>query len=209
MATVISPPEERIILHDVTWETYEQLLANYENSSGPRFAYDRGVLEIMSPSSEHEELNDLFKLLIYIVAEEWDVEIRGFGATTFRREDLARGSEPDSCFYVQHVEAIRGVSKLDLAVHPPPDLVIEIDVTHPSLDKFPIYAQLGIPEFWLHEEGALKIFKLEGGEYVETDRSIALPRLTRRQISFFLSAAKTQKRPAWQRAVREWARLAE
>jgi Uma2 family endonuclease len=209
MATVISPPEERILLHDVTWKTYEQLLANYENSSSPRFTYDQGVLEIMSPSSGHEELNDLFKLLIYILAEEWDVEVRDFGATTFRREDLARGSEPDSCFYIQNVEAIRGVAKLDLADNPPPDLVIEIDITHPSIDKFPIYAQMGISEFWLYEEQTLKIFKLEDGEYVEVDRSVALPRLSRGQISFFLNAGRTQRRPAWQRAVREWARLPE
>lgn len=206
MATVISPPEERILLHDVTWETYGQLLANYEDRSGPRFNYDRGVLEIMSPSSEHEEINDVFKLLVNALAEEWGIEIRGFGSTTFRREDLAKGFEPDSCFYVQHVGGIRGVSRLDLAVHPPPDLVVEIDVTHPSLDKMPIYAAAGVPEVWRYEGRSLRILRLEGGGYVEADASDAFPRLTGEVLARFVEESRTMTRLEWLRRVRAWAR---
>lgn len=206
MATVISPPEERILLHDVTWETYEQLLANYEDRSGPRFNYDRGVLEIMSPSSEHEEINDVFKLLVNALAEEWAIEIRGFGSTTFRREDLAKGFEPDSCFYVRNVGGIRGVSRLDLAVHPPPDLVVEIDVTHPSLDKMPIYAAAGVPEVWRYEGRALRILRLEGGGYAEALASDAFPRLTAEVLARFVEESRTMTRLEWLRRVRAWAR---
>lgn len=206
MATVISPPEERILLHDVTWETYEQLLANYEDRSSPRFNYDRGVLEIMSPSSEHEEINDVFKLLVNALAEEWGVEARGFGSTTFRREDLSKGFEPDSCFYIQNVESIRGVRRLDLAVHPPPDLVVEIDVTHPSLDKFPVYAAAGVPEVWRYDGRALKILRLEGGGYAEAHESAALPRLTNEVLARFIEESRTMSRLEWLRRVRTWAR---
>jgi Uma2 family endonuclease len=148
MATVLSPPEERTILHDVSWETYESLLADHLDRSAPRFTYDQGVLEIMSPSSEHEEISDLIKQMVYTLAGEMNLDIRGFGSTTFRREDIKRGFEPDACFYIQSVDRIKGVTKLDLATQPPPDLVVEIDITHPSLDKFPIYAQVGVPEVW-------------------------------------------------------------
>jgi len=206
MATVISPPEERILLRDVTWETYEQLLANYADKSSPRFTYDRGVLEIMSPSSEHEELNDVFKLLVNALAEEWGVEARGFGSTTFRREDISRGFEPDSCFYIQSVESIRGVTRLELAVHPPPDLVIEIDITHPSLDKFPVYAVAGVPEVWHYDGQALKILRLEGGDYVEADESSALPRLTSETLTHFIEESATMSRLDWLRRMRAWAR---
>ena len=206
MATVISPPEERILLHDVTWETYEQLLANYENSSGPRFTYDRGVLEIMSPSSEHEELNDVFKLLVNALAEEWGIEARGFGSTTFRREDISRGFEPDSCFYIQSVGSIKGATRLDLAVHPPPDLLIEIDITHPSLDKFPLYAAAGVPEVWHYDGRALKILRLEGDDYVETRESAAFNRLTDDVLTRFIEESRTMSRLDWLRRVRAWAR---
>jgi Uma2 family endonuclease len=109
MATVLSLPEQRIILRNVSWATYERLLAENADSNTPPFPYDRGVLEIMSPSAEHEELSHVLTLLVNVVAEELDVDIRGFGSTTFRREDFARGFEPDSCFYIQSVERISGI----------------------------------------------------------------------------------------------------
>jgi Uma2 family endonuclease len=76
MATVLSLPEQRIILHNVSWETYEHLLAENADSNNPRFTYDRGVLGIMSPSAEHEELSHVLTLLVHVVAEELDVAIR-------------------------------------------------------------------------------------------------------------------------------------
>jgi Uma2 family endonuclease len=204
--TFISPPDERILLHDVTWETYGQLLANYEDRVSPRFNYDRGVLEIMSPSSEHEELNDTLKVLVNALAEEWGIEIRGFGSTTFRREDLGRGFEPDSSFYVQNVGEIRGVTRLDLADHPPPDLIIEIDVTHPSLDKLPIYAAAGVPEVWLYAGGTVQILWIGGSDYIEAEASAAFPRLTAEVLVRFIEEGRTMTRLEWLRRVRAWAR---
>ena len=206
MATVLNPPEERITLPDVSWETYEQLLANYENSANPRFAYDQGRLEIMILSAKHEELNRTIALLVEIVAEEFSIDIRNLGSTTFKREDLARGFEPDSCFYIQNVKRIRGKEEIDLAVDPPPDLVIEIDITSPSLSKFPIYAGIGVPEIWRSDGQALTIFKLIDGVYVEAESSTALPPLTGSVISHFIEESKALERPHWLSRVREWAR---
>jgi Uma2 family endonuclease len=111
MATVLGPPDQRIVLRNVSWETYERLLAEHAGSSNPRFTYDRGVLEIVNPSAEHEELSHVLTLLVNVVAEELDIDIRDSGSTTFRREDLARGFEPDSCFYIQSVERISARSR--------------------------------------------------------------------------------------------------
>ena len=206
MATVLNPPEERITLPDVSWETYEQLLANYENSANPRFAYDRGRLEIMILSAKHEELNRTIALLVEIVAEEFSIDIRNLGSTTFKRQDLARGFEPDSCFYIQNVKRIRGKEEIDLTVDPPPDLVIEIDITSPSLSKFPIYSGIGVPEIWRSDGQALTIFKLIDGVYVEAESSTALPPLTGSVISHFIEESKTLERPRWLCRVRQWAR---
>jgi Uma2 family endonuclease len=160
----------------------------------------------MSPSSEHEELNDVFKLLVNALAEEWGIETRGFGSTTFRREDISRGFEPDSCFYIQNVGSIKGVTRLDLAVHPPPDLLVEIDITHPSLDKFPLYAAAGVPEVWHYDGRALKILRLEGSGYVETRESAAFTRLTDEVLTRFIEESGTMSRLDWLRRVRAWAR---
>jgi Uma2 family endonuclease/predicted HTH domain antitoxin len=204
MATVLSPPEQRIILRHISWETYERLLAENADSSTPRFTYDRGVLEIMSPSAEHEELSHVLTLLVNVVAEELDIDIRGFGSTTFRSEDLARGFAPDSCFYMQSVERISGKTTLALAVDPPPDLVVEIDLTSSSLDKFPIYAHTGVPEIWRYDGTALRIFHLENAVYVEREESTVLPILTSHKLSQFVADSKSHKRPSWLRRVRHW-----
>jgi Uma2 family endonuclease len=206
MATVLSPPEQRIILRNVSWETYKRLLADNADSSNPRFTYDRGVLEIMSPSAEHEEFSHVLTLLVNVVAEELDIDIRGFGSTTFRREDVARGFEPDSCFYIQSVERISGRTKLDLTIDPPPDLVIEIDLTSLSLDKFPMYAQVGVPEIWRYDGTELRIFHLENAAYVEREASAALPSLTSRVLTQFVADSKSLRRTAWLRCVRAWVR---
>jgi Uma2 family endonuclease len=110
----------------VSWTTYEQLLADLASQSSTRLTYDRGILEIMSPLPEHEEGNRTIALLVEVLAEAMGIDVRNFGSTTFRREDLARGFEPDSCFYIQHEADISGKSAIDLTADPPPDLVVVI-----------------------------------------------------------------------------------
>jgi Uma2 family endonuclease len=166
--------EEKVILHGVSWETYASLLADHLDRSSPRFAYDRGELEISSPSTEHEEPNRLIAQIVEVVAEEIGLDIRNLGSMTFKREDLERGFEPDSCFYVQNEERIRGKRRVEAGVDPPPDLIVEIDVTSPSLYRFPIYAAFGVPEIWRYDGHRLAISTLATGKYVEVPNSVAL-----------------------------------
>jgi hypothetical protein len=114
MSIVLSPPEARVILHNISWSLYEQLLTAHEDKSSPHFVYDRGELEITVPSYEHEELNRLIDDFLVVITIEWDIEYCNAGSTTFKREDLERGFEPDSCLYVQHAEQIAGKKRLDL-----------------------------------------------------------------------------------------------
>lgn len=202
MATVKSPPEQRLILSNVSWETYESLLADHPDSSAPRFTFDRGVLEIVSPSPEHEKVNRRMAQLVTILAEEMDLESEDLGSTTFRRRDLQRGFEPDSCFYFENEERIRGKTEIDLLVDPPPDLVIEIDITSTLLNKFPIYARLGVPEIWHYDGERVAIFRLEGGVYAEAAESTALPSLTSEVLSRFVKEGLALGRKVWMREVR-------
>ena len=195
-----------MILHNVSWETYESLLADHTNSSAPRFTYDRGELEIMSPSPEHEAYNRSIALLVEVLAEEMDIDVYDLGSTTFRREDLERGFEPDSCFYIRNEESVRGKSRIDLTVDPPPDLVIEIDITSPSLDKLPIYARMGVPEVWRYGGEKLEILRRENEGYALSAESGVLPHLTTTILSRFVEESKSTKRTAWLKKVRGWAR---
>jgi Uma2 family endonuclease len=117
------------------------------------------------------------------------------------------GVEPDNCFYIQHEAAVRGRLDLDLSQgDPPPDLALEIDITSKSLDRFPIYARLEVPELWCHNEGELKIYHLREGEYVEADMSLALPRLPIQELPQLITTYRSAGRRAIRRAIREWGR---
>jgi len=101
-------------LHGVSWATYERLLADFQDSHAAHFAYDEGRLEIMVLSAEHEEYKDMSILLVNVLAEEMDIDVRSFGSTTFQRADLERGFEPDGCFYIQHEAQVQGKIRIPL-----------------------------------------------------------------------------------------------
>ena len=204
--TTIAPPEQRVILENVSWETYERLLAESIDSVGTRFTYDEGALEIMVVSIGHENPNRTLAQLVEIVAEETDRDLHRAGSTTFKRKDLAKGFEPDSCFYIGHAEQTRGKEELDLVTDPPPDLVIEVDITRSSLNRFPIFAALGVAEVWRFDGARVTMYRLEGGRYFETETSLTLPPLTASQSTVFLDESRREKSTVWVRHVREWVR---
>lgn len=204
-------PEQRMLLRHVRWETYERLLKDFENSSSPHLNYDRGTLEIMRPLPEHERRNRAIASLVEVLAEEWGIETLNLGSTTFRRKDILRGFEPDSCFYIQNVARVRTHGgSFDLDANPPPDLVIEIDLTHPSLDTFPIYAPVGVPEIWRDAGDTITIFERNtaaiGEEYLLRAESPSFPGLTASVLTEFIASSQTLGRLAWLRSVRAWAR---
>ena len=196
-----------VILDRVSWETYERLLRENGDNRNTHFTYDQGMLEIMVLSAEHENYKDIIFLLINAIAEELGIDVVSFGSTTFKRKDLARGFEPDACFYIQHEAQMRGKKSINLNRDPAPDLVIEIDITHPSLDKFPIFAALGVTEVWRYDGERVGIFLLQAGQYVEQAESVMLPQVTGKLVLEWIDASQQMKRTAWLRLLREWARL--
>jgi len=197
MPMVASPPEQRVVLNNVSWETYERLLEEHLDCSAPRFTYDQGVLEIMSPSAEHEWYNQLVSDLVKLLARELRIDILSLGSTTFRRVSAKQGFEPDSCFYVTHVRAVRGNARVDLAVDPPPDIVVEVAVTHPSVSKFPLCAAFGVPEIWTYDGSRFAIYQLRGAEYTESSASGVLKGLNAKQLGEFLELGKALDSLAW------------
>jgi Uma2 family endonuclease len=210
MATVVDSPHEvegRVVLHNISWKTYEQIMVAIGDCSAPRLTYDEGELEIMSPSPEHEEINRAIDKLVSFVAFELEVEARDLGSTTFKLELLKRGFEPDSCFYVQNEPLIRDKDRLDLAVDPPPDLVIEIDITSSSTRKRAIFARFGVPEVWRYDGRQVEIFKLVGSDYIKLETSVVLPFFTAEVLTRFVAESRTLSRLEWMKSVRDWARL--
>lgn len=199
-------PPDRVILHGVSWRTYESLLADYPDCPAPRFAYDRGTLEIVvTTSGEHETTKRTLELVIDLVAAGLGLDVLPVGEMTYRREDLQRGFEPDSSYYIQRAPLLRG-RRIDPAVDPPPDLIIEIDVTSDSLRKFPLYAGLGVPEVWRFDGERVAIHVLLAGAYEESSSSVALPALSSEALNRFLADGRTLPHPVWLQSVLAWAR---
>lgn len=200
------PAEARVVLRNISWETYERMLEDLTDCSAPRLTYDRGDLEIMSPQARHEVINETIKLFLSLVSEELEIEIRGLGSTTFKRADAERGFEADSCFYLQNEALIRGKDRLDLPIDPPPDLVFEVDITSSSLDKDSIFAQLGVPEVWRYDGRKLAILVLSEDVYERAPASSALPFITADAVTNFIDAGNKLSRLEWGKSVRVWLR---
>ncbi|ETX05975.1 MAG: hypothetical protein ETSY2_19840 [Candidatus Entotheonella gemina] len=174
MTTLAAPVTQRMILRGIRWHTYRQLAADL-GEAPVRLAYDRGTLEVMTPSFEHERINRLLSDMVQAIAFGKDLPIEHAGSTDFNREDVDRGFQPDSCFYFgDRVNAIQGKQRLGVSIDPPPDLVLEIDVTNRSLNKLPLYAAIGVPEVWRFDGGDLVVYCLRDGVYEVSDASDVL-----------------------------------
>jgi Uma2 family endonuclease len=197
-----APPTDRVIIPNISWATYESLLKDLENQSSPRLAYDQGVLEIMTVSFGHEAPNEILADIVKIALEELDIDFVSAGSTTFKRESLKRGFEPAASFYIRNAARIRGKKQLDMEFDPPPELILEVDVTNDSMNKFPIYASIGVSEVWRYNTG-LEIRVLEKTGYVRRTTSQTIPVLNEQLISELLASSTTTARPAWSREVRK------
>src|SRR5882724_10633364 len=198
MTATLTPPEQvtqKVILDNISWETYQRLMEERGERPKPRYAYDRGRLEIMVSSYEHENLKHVIATLVELLAGELEMDIEAAASTTFQREDLAQGFEPDASFYIQHAARIRGQKQIDLDTDPPPELVIEIDISHPSLNKFPIFAGLGISEVWRYHKHALSIFRLQGESYQAQEASDRFPGVTGADLTRLIADSQQMKRP--------------
>lgn len=171
MVTTAATSSQRVILPNISWQTFETILAEMGDNRATRLAYDHGTLEIMTPLMPHEHNNRLLEHLVFALAEELNLNLKSTGSVTCKRPDLLRGVEPDSSFYIQNEPLMRHQQNLDLTQDPPPDLVIEVDYTSASVDRMPIYLALGIVEVWRYEEPVMQIYQLREGVYVPCDLS--------------------------------------
>lgn len=199
------PPGQRVLLHDVDWQEFGLILAELGEHRAAKIAYDDGTLEIMTPLPEHEYDKEIVGDLVKALLEELDIELITLGSTTFKNQAMAKGIEPDQCFYIQHEAAIRGKKRLDLTVDPPFDLALEIDIT--SRTHSSTYQALQVPELWRFEQGKLQVNLLLAGKYVESKTSKIFSRMPLPQvIPQYLVQSRTEGRNATIKVFRQWVR---
>ncbi|MEO0395689.1 MAG: Uma2 family endonuclease [Cyanobacteria bacterium P01_A01_bin.137] len=181
-----APGENRVALHGLDWMAYQQMKALLNERTRARLTYDRGKLEITMPSEPHEFYARLIERFIVILVVELGLRVKTMGSTTLDREDLDRGAEPDNGYYIQNQPQVAGRA-VDLAVDPPPDLVVEVDISHTDIDKNALYASMGVPEFWRFNGNVWRIYQLQTGEYVELESSPTFPMVEKERLYQFLA----------------------
>lgn len=185
-SVLVDLPEKRVTLHSVSWAAYEAILAALGEGRSTRLSYYKGVLEIMAPLEAHDNPKEVMGDFIKILVDEGDFAgIKSMGSTTLNDPQLRIGAEPDQGYYIANEPQVRGKT-VDLQTDPPPDLVLEIDITHTDINKNALYAEMGVPEFWRYNGRILTIYCLRNGGYEEVAVSPTFPYMTKERLYEFL-----------------------
>ena len=194
-----------VILPNISWQTYRAMLTDMGDHRAMRLSYNQGNLTLKIPSKLHEIINRLLARIVTTLTEELGLDVVNVGSTTLEREDLAKGAEPDTGFYIQNASALEGLDP-DIPDNLPPDLVIEVDITSPSTRRLEIYQALGIAEVWRYtKREGLTIFQLQNDGYRETDNSLVFASVTAVRLNDFLTQRQSQTENQVIRSVRSWA----
>ncbi|MBW4580139.1 MAG: Uma2 family endonuclease [Tildeniella nuda ZEHNDER 1965/U140] len=197
------PPGQRLLLRDISWQAFEDILAELGDRRAARLAYSNGTLEIRMPLPEHEKAKEIIGDMVKIILEELEIDRECFGSTTFKRQEMGYGIEPDNCFYIENHAQMIGKKRLDLSIDPPPDLAIEVDVT--SKTQVSAYEALGVPEIWRYDDGKLQISVLRDRSYVESATSPTFPTIPIVEgITQFVEMSATAGTSPALRAFRQW-----
>lgn len=195
--------EQRVVLRGLSWDNYLQILQMLPQSRGSRLIYDQGILEITVPLEDHEFARCLIERFIWGLVELMDLPIKTMGSTTMNYPSLQKGAEPDNAYYIGNQPLVKG-RNVNFAQDPPPDLVVEVDITHTDIAKNRFYASLGVPEFWRFDGQVWRIYILQSGVYVEVDRSPTFPQVPKEWLYGFLATAKEDEIEAMRELRRRW-----
>jgi Uma2 family endonuclease len=198
--------ENRVILNNISWDTFERLLADIGDRRKTLFHYINGTLEIMSPLSLHEGSNRFIEALLGVFTDELEIDMRRLGSLLMKIPELKLGAEPDSCYYIQNEPIIRGKEVIIVGQDPAPDLVLEVDITNPSDRRLPIYALLAVPEVWRYDGYSLEFLALDNGAYQPIEKSLSFPDLPDAIIVEYVQKRLTLGESGTLREFRKWVR---
>lgn len=196
-------PGQCIVLESINWKEFEDILLELGESRSSRISYYQDTLEIMTPLPEHERTKVILSDLIKVLLDELDMNWESLGSTTFKREDMKAGVEPDDCFYIKHYQQMIGKNRIDLTIDSPPDLVLEIDVT--SKTKINAYQSLKVPEIWKYHNNKLEIYCLQNEQYMLSQNSLNFPNFpVQETMKRFLEMSQTIGISRTLKEFREW-----
>ena len=200
---IIVKPGQQLLLQNISWEDFEEILEDLGENRSSRISYSNGVLEIMVPLPKHEKYKEIIGDIVKILLDELEIDFESLGSTTFKNKQMTQAVEPDACFYLKNYQAVIGKDRLDLSIDPPPDLAIEIDITNRTqLDN---YLLLKVPELWRYTRKGFQLNLLEGNRYIESQTSPNFPDIPIIElIDRYVKQAQTEGRSKAIRAFKKW-----
>lgn len=197
------PKNGTLLLHDISWDEYERILDEFAENSAYRIYYNNGVLKIMSPRANHEYPKDVVLSLVRVYADEFNIPLDSYGSTTWRQAKKLKGAEADTSFYIKNAAKVRGVKDFDVNLTIPPEVVVEIDTSNESWDKFDIYAALNIEEIWRCDGTDFQIYRLVEGKYETVEKSVSLPLISGELLTEFLQISYEKDQTSMLKEFRE------
>jgi Uma2 family endonuclease len=199
-------PLSHEVFSGVAWDDYEAMLRIV--GDGPlRLTYDRGEMEVVMPSYRHEVLTRLSQTLMTDLLRALRIPFKSGGTTTLRRQGLARGLEPDLCYYLRDLDRLHGQPGPALDDIVVPDLAIEVEVSRTALDKLGFYAQIGVPEVWRFDGQALVAHILRPDHtYEQAEVSTALPMVSLPTLARWIRSGLEMDELSWGERVLDWIR---
>jgi Uma2 family endonuclease len=204
--------EQRVVLQDVNWEQYEQLLKELGAKRQTRLTYCRGKLEMMTPIDAHERCSKLIESLLLVLSEEKQIPLTTIAPVLLKHPEYGYATETDTGYYLQANAPQQRKPAILLPAEPPPDVLLEVSLTKSTIEKLPLYATLGIPEVWRYLttagddvlKGKLHIYHLRDSGYVEQSHSLHFPFLPADRIQQFLEQSDSMSLAAALRVLRSW-----
>jgi Uma2 family endonuclease len=202
------PEASVLVLDGIGREEFERIGEALGERPGIRITYDRGRLEILTPSPAHEKWKEFILALVRELCQERGWHLESYGGMTLASARLDRAVEPDTCFYVSNAERMIGKDVIDVEADPP-DVVVEVDRARQSRRKFPIYAAFGVPEIWRVDIRGqrIEIFERRGDDYVESGASRVFPILTGDVLMRFVGESQTYGQTPALAAFRRWVQM--
>ena len=194
---------QRFVFGHVDWAFYQDVRQRV-NGRRAFVTYYKGRLEVVTISFLHEWVTGILATLVREMAVATGQPLCGAGSTTLDRQDLDDGTQADASFYTVHAAQMIGKTQLDLTVDPPPDLAIEVEVTHRLGQRRQIYQDLGVPEVWVwNASGLTFLLRRPDGTYAAADRSPTFPILSAAELHAFVANRTAQDDTAIVIAFRE------
>lgn len=193
-----------IVWHDVSWEFYENFLREFDERYTPH-SFVSETFAVRHRDYKALQWAGRISRLVCVLTEELTVPRRSLGSSLLKHSGKQVGAEPDEAFLLRNAMEVANPLDYNVETDPPPDLVIDVDIAPPGLNRLAVYAALGVPEVWIYDGENFQIaVRQDQHTYETSDISRSFPTVPMREFAEWFERLFHPNEMVWIRAFREW-----